>query len=119
MVGQYDIEGSLTVTPFRWAHWASLWQLRFVHLAELGIVPDPQEIPRKPEDVEMDDHEWDFHHIGEVYLSRAGGFWLASWGDTPVGHVGAQDLVASSSSGTCMSERSTGVEISAPALCAH
>ncbi len=76
---------SLSITPFQWEHWGSLWELSHAHLAELGIVVPLDIPPKPPENVGMDEHEWDFHHLDEVYLCGAGGFWLAWWGDTPVG----------------------------------
>jgi GNAT superfamily N-acetyltransferase len=91
------------VKRFEWAHWAALWQLVAAHLAENGIVLDPEEVvppipPQAPDQVARDEHEWDLDYIGVLYLQGAGGFWLA-WqgkppGDVPVGHVGAQDLGA-------------------------
>jgi GNAT superfamily N-acetyltransferase len=66
------------------------------HLAEHGIVVDPQENPPIPsqvsEQIDRSSPEWDLDYIGPVYLRGAGGFWLAWEGDTPVGHVGAQDI---------------------------
>ncbi len=87
-------QGPISVKPFAWEHWTSLWQIRNAHLAELGIVlsPEDEEIPPVAMGVGREDHEWDFHHIDAVYLSGAGGFWLAWWDDVPVGYVGAQDL---------------------------
>ena len=89
----------IAVKRFEWAHWAALWQLVGAHLAELGIVLDPEELissipPQKPDQVVRGEYEWDLHYIGVIYMRGAGGFWLAWEGDTPVGHVGAQDLGA-------------------------
>jgi GNAT superfamily N-acetyltransferase len=86
------MEEPISVIPFAWEHWGPLWQIRFAQLAEDGIILGPDAIPRQPADVGRDDPEWDFHHMAEVYLQGAGGFWLAWWGDMPVGYVGAQDL---------------------------
>ncbi len=82
----------ISVKPFAWDHWRSLWELRFHQLAENGIVLSFDDIPAQPEDAGRDHPEWDYHHIAEVYLRDAGGFWLAWSDDTAVGHVGGQDL---------------------------
>lgn len=82
------------IRPFTWDDWRALWRLRLYQLAEAGIVVPDSAIPAAPEDVAPDDHEWDYHHIAEVYLSGKGGFWLA-WADAvPIGHIAAQDLGA-------------------------
>jgi GNAT superfamily N-acetyltransferase len=86
----------ISVKHFEWAHWGALWQLVLAHLAENGIVLDPEEIPaippQAPEHVDRSGYEWDLEYIEPVYLRGAGGFWLAWAGEMPVGHVGAQDL---------------------------
>jgi GNAT superfamily N-acetyltransferase len=89
----------IVVKPFEWAHWTALWQLVAAHLAEQGIVLDPEEVvppvpPQAPEQVVRGEYEWDLDYIGVIYVRGAGGFWLAWEGETPVGHVGAQDLGA-------------------------
>jgi GNAT superfamily N-acetyltransferase len=80
------------VSPFEWGHWLSLWELRRLQLAEEGIFISPQDLPPHPLPVSLDDSEWDYHHIAQIYLSGSGGFWLAWWENTPIGHVGGQDL---------------------------
>jgi GNAT superfamily N-acetyltransferase len=87
----------IVIKPFEWVHWAAMWQLVGAHLAEHGIVLDPGDVispipPQTPEQIDRSYPEWDMEYIGPVYLRGAGGFWLAWWGDTPVGHVGAQGL---------------------------
>ena len=82
----------VSIKPFESELWIPLWQLRFAQLAEHGILLDPKEIPAGPAHTGQDGYEWDLHHIAEVYLSGAGGFWLAWRDDVPVGYVGAQDL---------------------------
>jgi GNAT superfamily N-acetyltransferase len=86
----------VVVKPFEWAHWTALWQLVHAHLAEHGIVLDSEDISpipaQAPEHIDRSGYEWDLEYIGAVYLRGAGGFWLAWDGETPVGHVGAQDL---------------------------
>jgi GNAT superfamily N-acetyltransferase len=80
------------VRPFQWHDWRALWQLRYAQLAEQGIHLDPDDIPARNQSVSGDDYEPDLRRIEQVYLSGAGGFWLAWQGETPVGMVGAQDL---------------------------
>lgn len=80
------------VIPYNRIHWRPLWELRFHQLAEHGIILSPEEIPDQPLDVSLDDPEWDYHHISEIYLSGAGGFWLSWWENDPAGHIGGQDL---------------------------
>ena len=82
----------LAILPFAWNHWRALWELRHHQLAEVGIIIPPEEIPEQPQDVGRDDYEWDYHHIAEVYLRGAGGFWLAWWENIPVGHIAGQDF---------------------------
>ncbi len=80
------------VRLFTWDQWIPLNRVIYAHLAELGIVLDPENIPKEPVDTPVGSPEWDTDHIDAVYLSGAGGFWLAWRGNEPVGHVGAQDL---------------------------
>jgi len=82
----------ISILPFTWDHWHILWELRHHQLAEYGIIIPPEEIPDRPLDVGRDDYEWDYHHIAEIYLHGAGGFWLAWWENDPSGHIAAQDL---------------------------
>ncbi len=82
----------LTVLPFDWKQWHALWELRLYQLAEYGIIVPPAEIPGEPQDVSRDDHEWDYHHIADVFLRGVGGFWLAWWEYLPVGHIAGQDF---------------------------
>lgn len=85
----------ISIAPFTWdtwEHWRSIWVLRGYQLSEEGIIGEPDIIPPPGLDVPRDEYEWDFHRIEEVYLSGAGGFWIAYRGDDPVGYVGAQDL---------------------------
>jgi GNAT superfamily N-acetyltransferase len=82
----------ISIKPFEWKDWVSLCELGIAQLAEHGIILDPEDIPEEPEDTDRDCPEWDLDHIDEVYLSGAGGFWLAWCEDIPVGQVGAQDL---------------------------
>lgn len=82
----------VSIEPFTWERgWHALWVLRHHQLTEEGII-GPLDIPDQPEDVERDGYEWDYHHMAEIYLSGAGGFWLAWCGDDPAGHIGGQDL---------------------------
>jgi len=83
------MEKPILVKPFEWEHWIPLMQLLSSHLAEHGVVID---IPEEPEDTPPGSADWDFDHIDQVYLSGSGGFWLAWYGNIPIGHVGAQDL---------------------------
>jgi GNAT superfamily N-acetyltransferase len=86
------MEKPILVKPFEWEHWIPLCRLGISHLAEHGIVIDPEDIPEEPEDTDRGSPEWDLDHIDQVYLSGSGGFWLAWYGNIPIGHVGAQDL---------------------------
>jgi len=82
----------ISILPYAPNHWHTLWELRHHQLAEHGIIIPPEEIPDRPLNVSRDDFEWDYHHIAEVYLHGAGGFWLAWWENDPAGHIGGQDL---------------------------
>ena len=86
----------ISIKPFEWKHWVPFCQLGIAQLAEDGIILDSANIPKVPPKVpayiDPSDHEWDLDYIGEAYLRRAGGFWLAWHGEMPVGRVGAQDL---------------------------
>ena len=83
----------ISITPYQLSDWHILWELRDFQLAESGIIVPPEDkFPAQPLDVGRDDYEWDYHHIAEIYLSDAGGFWLAWWENEPAGHIGAQDL---------------------------
>jgi GNAT superfamily N-acetyltransferase len=83
-------ESGVSIRLFQWADWAALWQLRYAQLAELGVPVGGQQVPAQPDPDNR--YEPDYHCIGEVYLTGAGGFWLAWSGEVPIGHVGAQDL---------------------------
>lgn len=80
------------VRRFAWDDWRALWMVRSAQLAEGGIRLDPSDFPARPEPGTGDEYEWDFHHLDHVYLSGAGGFWLAWRDSTPVGYVGAQEV---------------------------
>ena len=86
----------IRITPFDWKHWPALWNLVGVRLEEHGIVLESTETPpiqpQIPANAVPDEYEWDLDYIGVVYLSGAGGYWIAWNGDLPVGMVGAQDL---------------------------
>ena len=85
----------ISVKPFEWAHWVPFCRLGLAHLAEHGILLDPEAIepPRPvPEQIDKSEHEWDLEYLDVSYLRGAGGVWLAWDGEKPVGHVGAQDL---------------------------
>ncbi|MCB0127240.1 MAG: GNAT family N-acetyltransferase [Caldilineaceae bacterium] len=81
-----------TITQYTPTHWKPLWQLRFTHLAEQGIIGPDDIIPTVPGLPEHDRYERDLNRIDEVYLSGGGGFWLAWQREEPVGYVGGQDL---------------------------
>lgn len=91
-MAQATSEDKLIVVPFTWCHWPALWQLRWRQLAEHGIDLSPAALPPYPAAVPEGDAEWDYHHLAEVYLRGAGGFWLAYQGPLPVGHIGAQAI---------------------------
>jgi GNAT superfamily N-acetyltransferase len=80
------------IRPFAWEDWRALWTIRFAQLAEHGVPVEPSEIPERPESGVEDQYEWDFHHMGDVYLRGAGNFWLAWYTVLPVGYVGGQDI---------------------------
>jgi len=91
-MNENTVKEPILVKPFQWEHWIPLMQLLSSHLAEDGVILDPEEIPDKPEDTPAGSADWDLDHIDRVYLSGSGGFWLAWYGNIPIGHVGAQDL---------------------------
>jgi len=82
----------ITIRPFTWEDWPVLWAVRLAQLAEQGIRLDPASIPQRPMPGIDDEHEWDFHHIDQVYLRAAGNFWLAWVGGRPAGYVGGEDV---------------------------
>jgi len=82
----------IVIKPFTWEDWSALWAIRLAQLAEHGILLDPTAIPEHPQSGIDDEHEWDFHHIEQVYLRGAGHFWLAWYTEQPVGYVGGQDV---------------------------
>ncbi|MGD0005488.1 MAG: GNAT family N-acetyltransferase [Anaerolineaceae bacterium] len=94
MVGLDNTQASqpISILLYDRNYWRTLWELRHHQLAEFGIIIPPEEIPDEPLNVGQDDYEWDYHHISEVYLHGAGGFWLAWWENDPAGHIGGQDL---------------------------
>jgi hypothetical protein len=91
-MNENTVAGSIMVKSFQWEHWIPLMQLLSSHLAEDGVILEPEEIPEKPEDTPPGSADWDLDHIDQVYLAGSGGFWLAWYGNIPIGHVGAQDL---------------------------
>ena len=91
-MNENTVKEPILAKPFQWEHWIPLMQLLSSHLAEDGVILDPEEIPEKPEDTPPGSADWDIDHIDQVYLSGSGGFWLAWYGNIPIGHVGAQDL---------------------------
>lgn len=78
----------IQIRYFDWQDWPALWQLRSQQLAANGIIITS--LPSQPD--LSSPYEQDYHRIDQVYLRGAGGFWIAWDGETPVGHVGAQDL---------------------------
>jgi len=91
-MNENTVRENILVKPFEWEHWTPLMKLLSSHLAEDGVILDPEEISEKPEDTPPGSYDWDLDHIDQVYLSESGGFWLAWYGDIPIGHIGAQDL---------------------------
>jgi GNAT superfamily N-acetyltransferase len=85
-------DSHVVIKPFAWDDWSALWAIRFAQLAEHGILLDPTAIPERARPGIDDEHEWDFHHIDQVYLRAAGSFWLAWYTDCPAGYVGGQDV---------------------------
>lgn len=83
-------DASITIKSFDWKEgWPALWELRTHQLAEEGIIVAPEEVG--PPDLDSS-YERDYHRIDQVYLTGTGGFWIAWWDDTPVGHIAAQDV---------------------------
>ena len=76
-------EEPILVKPFEWEHWIPLNQLVSSNLAEHGVVIEY--IPEEPEDTPPGSADWDLDHIYQVYLSGSGGFWLAWYGNIPIG----------------------------------
>jgi GNAT superfamily N-acetyltransferase len=91
-MSENTLSENILVKPFEWEHWIPLMQLLTSHLAEDGVILGPEEISEKPEDTPPGTADWDLDHINHVYLIGSGGFWLAWYGNIPIGHVGAQDL---------------------------
>jgi GNAT superfamily N-acetyltransferase len=89
-MNENTVEEPILVKPFQWEHWIPLNQLLSSHLAEDGIVIEY--IAEEPEDTPPGSADWDLDHIYQVYLSGSGGFWLAWYGNIPIGHIGAEDL---------------------------
>ena len=85
-------DSHIVIKPFAWDDWPALWAIRLAQLTEHGILLDPATIADHPQPGIADEHEWDFHHIDQVYLRGAGNFWLAWYRDCPVGYVGGQDV---------------------------
>jgi len=68
-------------------------ELQVHHLAEQGIIIESvEDIDSEEEDQDDNQYESDLDHIDEVYVSGDGGFWIAWSAETPVGHIGAQDI---------------------------
>jgi GNAT superfamily N-acetyltransferase len=86
------MQSNLEILPFNWQHWPALWQIRRQQLADDGIYLAASDLPLHPLPVNRDGYEWDYHHMAEVYLCGAGGFWLAWLNQQPVGQVAAQDM---------------------------
>ena len=82
----------ISILPFAWTYWRTLWELRLYQLAEAGILLSAEDIPLHPMNVDRDDPEWDYDHIAEIYLRGAGDFWLAWWENDPAGHIAGQDF---------------------------
>jgi GNAT superfamily N-acetyltransferase len=82
----------ISIQPYTPPLWHALMELRRYQLAEAGIIVPPEDMSDQPQNVGRDEYEWDYHHIAEIYLSGAGGFWLAWWEDDLAGHIAAQDL---------------------------
>ena len=80
------------VRPFGWDDWPVLWAIRFAQLGEQGILLDLTAIPERPQPEPDGRHEWDLHHIDQVYLRGVGSFWLAWYRECPVGYIGGQDV---------------------------
>ena len=87
-MNKHVTEKLISIKPFEWKYWATLWELRTYQLAEGGIIVDAE--PGPPD--LSSPYERDYHRIDKVYLRGAGNFWFAWLGDTPVGHVGGQDV---------------------------
>jgi GNAT superfamily N-acetyltransferase len=88
------MDGALIVRLFRrWQDWPALCEIRRRQLAEGGILLDREEpLPPPDPNTPVGAYEWDYHRMAEIYLSGAGGFWLAWRGEAALGRVGAQDL---------------------------
>jgi GNAT superfamily N-acetyltransferase len=82
----------ILIMPYAPTLWHALMELRRYQLAEEGIIVPPEDIEDQPRNVGRDEYEWDFHHMDEIYLCGAGGFWLAWWENDLAGHIAAQDL---------------------------
>ena len=85
----------LRIVQYTREFWIPNNLLSIANLGEHGIVLDPDEIPDGPEltDPSDDEHdEYDLEYPELVYQQGSGGFWLALYGDEPIGRVGAQDI---------------------------
>jgi len=70
-------DSHIVIKPFAWDDWSALWAIPLAQLAEHGILLDPAAIPERARPGIDDEHEWDFHHIDQVYLRGAGNLWIA------------------------------------------
>ena len=82
----------ILIRPYTRSSWHALMELRRYQLAEAGIIVPLEDMEDQPHDVGRDEYEWDYHHMDEIYLCGAGGFWLAWWENDLAGHIAAQDL---------------------------
>ena len=82
----------IVIKLFACDDWTALWAIRLAQLAEHGVLLDPTAMAGHPQPGTDDKHEWDFHHIDQVYLRGTGNFWLARYTDCPVGYIGGQDV---------------------------
>jgi GNAT superfamily N-acetyltransferase len=80
------------ICPYEPSRWSDLWTIRFVQLAEHGIVFANPVAPPIDGSFTDDDPEYDYYRMQDIYLRGVGNFWLAYLDNAPVGHVGAQDI---------------------------
>ena len=87
---------NITIKPFGWQDWETIWTLRVYQLAEEGVFLDgpiqPPDLTTAYDEASSEHGEMELERIDACYLKGRGNFWIAWMEDQPVGFVGAQDM---------------------------